>query len=165
MQPSSIPWELIWRIARVAFLAVMAELTREMSPLVVQGDTPVTFGPGFMAGLLGLLSAAEAIYAALKMFGILKTKDVPSVKAKQPLPPGVIEAVAGSYIPAGQMVYVLPAGSMVDSVTSDGRSVVTVRPLGSGLVFGSQPGMQAEQKPPFSGPLHDPKDDTPQAAD
>jgi len=81
MQPSSIPWELIWRIARVAFLAVMAELTREMSPLVVQGDTPVTFGHGFMAGLLGLLSAAEAIYAALKMFGILKTKDVPVVKA------------------------------------------------------------------------------------
>ena len=135
MQPSSIPWELIWRIARVAFLAVMAELTREMSPLVVQGDTPVTFGPGFMAGLLGLLSAAEAVYAALKMFGIFKTKDVPAVKAERPVGVADIQYLS----------------SKIDGL--------------AGILVGARTaGRVANPSPPFSGPLHNPKDDTPQAA-
>lgn len=151
MQPTSIPWELIWRVLRVGLLAMMAYLSEQLQPLVVQGDTPVNFGPGFLAGVLGLLSAAEAVYAALKQLGWIKTKDAPAVRAKQPLPPGVVEAVAGSYIPAGQMVYVLPAGSVMDVTTPGDKSRVFVTPYSS--------------PPVFSGPLHDPAKDTPQPAD
>lgn len=158
MQPSTIPWELIWRVVRVGLLAIMGELIRELSPLVVQGDTPVNFGPGFLSGLVWALSAAEAVYAALKQLGWIKTKDVPAVKDSR-------YAKGEDYVAylrsnAGQPVYVLPVGSVVDVVTSDGRSVMTARPAEA------KPDLRTFlDLPPFSGPLHDPAKDTPQPAD
>lgn len=153
MQPSSIPWELIWRAFRVGLLAVLSYLTAELQPLVVQGDTPVRFSPGLIATLVGLLGAAEAVYAALKRFGILKTKDVPAVKA----------------VFLGQPVFTLPQGSLVDVTVAGDKSRKFIDPfavhyrnqVASIPPFNGDP----TAKPPFSGPLHDPKDDTPQAAD
>lgn len=159
-----INWELVWRALRVGLLAIMAYLTQELSPMVVQGDDPVTFGPGALAGLMALLSAAEAVYALLKRFGVIKTNDVPAVKA-----------VTSALVPYGNRPHMqgdLPQVYTPEWTKRDEDDLVSLlesyekRPLSDAgyhrlrqLKAKALAASTAMPGQAFSGPLHDPVKD------